>query len=139
MGSGSPDLKTGLAISHYTIGKNMTESRVAMYSSDGDFLIVPQLGTLLVTTEFGKLRVDPKEILVVPRGAKFSLDIESGRGRGWMVECFKGHFAIPDLGPIGSNGLANERDFCAPVASYEQTSDRWTIVNRFMGRTFEYT
>ena len=78
MGSGSPDLKTGLAISHYTIGKDMTQNRVAMYSSDGDFLIVPQIGTLLVTTEFGKLRVDPKEILVVPRGSKFSVDIESG-------------------------------------------------------------
>ncbi len=91
-----------------------------MYSSDGDIIIVPQTGTLLVSTEFGKLRVPPKEVVIVPRGCKFSVDIESGAGRGWLAESFKGHFAIPDLGPIGSNGLANERDFSAPVASYSE-------------------
>lgn len=133
MGSGSPDLKEGLSISHYTIGKNMTESKIAMYSSDGDVIIVPQVGVLLVTTEFGKLRVPPKEVIIVPRGCKYSVDCEEGVGRGWISECYTGHFAIPDLGPIGANGLANERDFCAPVASYEQTTEKWTVVNRYMG------
>ena len=90
-----------------------------MYSSDGDFLIVPQVGTLLVTTEFGRLRVPPKEVLIVPRGCKFSLDVEQGNARGWLSELYKGHFVIPDLGPIGANGLANERDFSAPVAAFD--------------------
>lgn len=92
MGAGSPELKTGISISHYSIGKDMTSNRVAMYSSDGDILIVPQQGVLLVTTEFGKLRVPPKEIVVMPRGCFFSIDIESGLGRGWLAECYTGHF-----------------------------------------------
>ena len=40
-------------------------------------------------------------------------------GKSKRMELYKGHFAIPDLGPIGANCLANERDFCAPVASYD--------------------
>ena len=92
---------------------------------------------MLVTTEFGRLRVPPKEILVVPRGIKFSMDVEQGLGRGWVTELYKGHFAIPDLGPIGANCLANERDFSAPVAAYDaEQGQQWTIVNRYMGRVF---
>ena len=90
-GAGSPDLKQGLTISHYSFAKSMTQRRIAMYNSDGDMLIVPQVGTLQVTTEFGKLRVEPKEVLIVPRGVKFSMDIEQGNGRGWIAELFKGH------------------------------------------------
>ena len=141
MGAGSPDLKTGLSISHYSFGVNMSDHKISMYTSDGDMLIVPQIGVLHVTTEFGKLRVAPKEVVIIQRGMKFSVDLATGEfaGRGWIAECFKGHFVIPDLGPIGSNGLANERDFSSPVAAYEQTSERWTVVNRFMGKTFSYT
>ena len=88
MGAGSPDLKTGLAIHHFSMGKGMASNKVAMYSSDGDMLIVPQAGVMLVTTEFGKLRIEPKEIVVVPRGVKFSIDVEDGPSRGWIAECF---------------------------------------------------
>ena len=35
------------------------------YSSDGDFLIVPQLGPLHIVTEFGELYVEPLEIVVI--------------------------------------------------------------------------
>ena len=76
MGAGDPQMKNGLSISQFAIGKDMTKGKVAMYSSDSDILIVPQEGCLLATTEFGKLRVPPKEILIVPRGCKFSIDIE---------------------------------------------------------------
>ena len=58
-------------------------------------------------------------MLIVPRGCKFSLDVEGVKARGWMAELYKGHFVIPDLGPIGANGCANERDFSAPVAAYD--------------------
>ena len=95
---------------------------------------------MLVTTEFGKLRVQQTEIIVIPRGIKFSIDAEDGHNvRGWMAELYKGHFTIPDLGPIGSNGLANERDFSAPVAAYEDSQgESWTVMARFMGHSFEY-
>jgi len=83
---------------------------------------------LLVTTEMGKLRVAPKEIVVVPRGVKFAVDKEGGAmSRGWICETFKGHFVIPDLGPIGSNGLANERDFMYPTAAYEDLDEQWNV------------
>ena len=77
-GAGCPDLKEGMTISHYSFTKSMTGRRVAMYSADGDMLIVPQAGVLLVTSEFGKLRVLPKEVVVVPRGVKFAMDVEDG-------------------------------------------------------------
>lgn len=96
----------------------MTDKKIAMSSADGDLLIVPQTGTLRVTTEFGLLTVASKEICVIPRGVKFAVDLEGEQARGWIAELYKGQFAIPDLGPIGSNGLANERDFEVPVACY---------------------
>ena len=117
----------------------MTSQHMAMYSADGDIIIVPQEGCLLVTTEFGKLRVPPKEVVIIPRGCKFSIDIEGSRARGWLSEVYSGHFAIPDLGPIGSNGLANERDFSAPVAAFDDDHGKgniWTITARFCGKTF---
>lgn len=72
-------------------------------------------------TELGRMRVDPLEICVIQRGVKFSVDLPDGTSRGYLVEVFKGHFVIPDLGPIGSNGLANPRDFETPIAWYEDT------------------
>jgi len=76
MGAGSPDMKEGLGISYYSFTTGMTDKRLAIYSSDGDFLIVPQVGTLRITTEFGKLTVAQKEICVIPRGIKFSVDLD---------------------------------------------------------------
>ena len=142
MGAGDPQMKSGLSISQFAIGGDMTANKVAMYSSDSDMLLVPQEGCLLCTTEFGKLRVPSKEVLIVPRGCKFSIDIEGKQARGWIAEVYSGHFAIPDLGPLGANGLANERDFSAPVAAFEDdhgTGAKWTIINRFSGKTFQYT
>ena len=110
----------------------------AFYSSDGDLLIVPQEGELLFKTEFGRIRVEPQEIIVVPRGVKVSVDLIGEKARGYICEIYKGHFNIPDLGPIGSNGLAAGRNFEIPVAWYEDTSDEWTIVNKFSGEFFQY-
>lgn len=105
-------MKNGLGISRFAFSKSMQQAKVALYSADGDLLIVPQQGVMLVQTEFGKLRVESKEIIVIPRGIKFAISSEENAlCRGWMAELFKGHFQIPDLGPIGANGLANERDF----------------------------
>lgn len=77
-------------------------------------------------TEFGKLTVKPREILVIPRGVKFSVELTKPI-RGYICEVFKGHFKLPDLGPIGANGLANARDFEIPTACYENTEDEHTV------------
>lgn len=128
-GAGGPALKDGLSILVYSCNANMENE--AFYSSDGDLLIVPQYGALLVKTELGRLRVEPLEICVIQRGVKFSVDVLEGKSRGYITEVFKGHFVIPDLGPIGSNGLANPRDFEFPVSWYEDKQEKWTVVNKF--------
>ena len=78
-------------------------------------LVVPQQGTLDVKTEFGRMTVESGEICVIQRGIAFSIDVE-GPSRGYVLEVYSNHFEIPDLGPIGANGLANPRDFLTPVA-----------------------
>ncbi len=77
------------------------------------------------------MKVSPQEIAVVQRGMKFKVDLVDGAARGYICELYKGHFVIPDLGPIGSNGLANPRDFEIPVAYYEDSDEDWTIINKF--------
>lgn len=117
---------------------NTDMGKEAFYSSDGDFLIVPQVGSLFVKTEMGLLKVAPLEIVVIQRGIKFSVDLVDGPARGYVCELYKGHFTLPDLGPIGANCCANPRDFEFPVAWYEDTTDEWNIVNKFQGKFFNY-
>ena len=40
---------------------------------------------------------------------------------------------LPELGPLGSNGLANPRDFLAPVAAFEDKEAPCTLVAKFQG------
>jgi homogentisate 1,2-dioxygenase len=51
---------------------------------------------------------------------------------------FKGHFELPELGPIGANGLADVKDFQTPVAAYEDVDEEWTVVNKFMSGYWQY-
>lgn len=95
-------------------------------NSDGEMLIVPQTGTLNIATECGLLTVPPTSIAVLPRGLRFSVDITEA-SRGWICEIYKGRFRIPDLGPIGANGLANPRDFEGPTAWYEEREEDFTV------------
>jgi homogentisate 1,2-dioxygenase len=91
-----------------------------------------------VKTELGPLLVKPNEILVVPRGIRFSVGLE-GPSRGYIMEVFDGHFELPDLGPIGANGLANPRDFLYPTASYDlpgTTTDSFKLYTKFDGKLF---
>ena len=118
-GAGDPTQKQGLGIFVYAAGKHMDE-KSAFYSADGDLLIVPQEGDLDIRTEFGWLLVRQMEIAVIPRGVKYNVRLASGRARGYALELYQGHFNLPELGPIGSNGLANARDFLAPVASFDE-------------------
>jgi len=119
----------------YVANTNMKEK--SFYSSDGDFLIVPQRGTLDIRTELGLLKVAPNEIIVIPRGIQFQVNLLDGPSRGYILEVFSGHFQLPDLGPLGANGLANPRDFLAPVAAYEDRQCSWKVINKFSGQLFE--
>jgi len=133
-GAGDPTTRHGLAIYIYACNKSMVDT--AFQSSDGSFLIVPQEGKLDITTELGKLSVEPNEICVIPMGLRFKVDV-GGSCRGYICEVFDGHFQLPNLGPIGANGLASARDFLYPVAAYEDRNDiKFRIVNKYQGHLF---
>ncbi|KAJ2456165.1 hypothetical protein EV183_000091 [Coemansia sp. RSA 2336] len=136
-GAGDTALKNGLAVHIYTATASM--SKRAFSNSDGDFLIVPQQGRLDITTEFGPMLVAPNEIAVIQRGMRFSVSLPDGPSRGYILEVFDGHFELPDLGPIGANGLANPRDFQTPTAKYEHTDEEWHIINKYQGELFAAT
>lgn len=133
-GAGDPKLKSGLGIFIYSCGKNMENQ--AICSSDGDFLIVPQQGKLDIQTELGKLSVDSGEICVIPRGLRYKVCV-NGSSRGYILELYQGHFELPELGPIGSNGLANAKDFEIPVACYEDKNEEYKIICKFGGQFHE--
>jgi homogentisate 1,2-dioxygenase len=106
-------------------------------SADGDFLIVPQHGVLDIRTELGRLLVRPNEICVIPRGIRYRVELPEGPVRGYILELYQGHFTLPELGPIGSNCLANARDFQAPVADFDEDTDsQWTLTAKFAGHLF---
>jgi homogentisate 1,2-dioxygenase len=133
-GNGDPAMQTGLAIHLYAANKSM-EGRF-FYSADGEFLIVPQQGALTLRTELGVLAAAPGEVALIPRGVKFRVDLD-GASRGYICENYGLPFRLPDLGPIGANGLANARDFLAPVAAYEDVDGEFIIVSKFLGRLWE--
>ena len=89
------------------------------WNADGELLIVPQLGRLALATELGRLEVAPGEIAVVPRGIRFRVALPDGAARGYVCENHGAILRLPELGPIGANGLANPRDFQTPVAWFE--------------------
>lgn len=96
---------------------------------------MPQKGTLKIITEFGKMTVAPNEIVVIQQGMRFSVQVDEP-SRGYVLEVFGQHFVLPDLGPIGANGLANPRDFLTPVAWYEKREIRYEIVAKYQGKLF---
>jgi len=136
-GAGDSTMKQGLGIYIFAAGKSMDE-RSAFYSADGDFLIVVQHGVLDVRTELGYILVRPNEICVIPRGVRYNVQLPNGPVRGYILELYQGHFQLPELGPIGSNGLANARDFQAPVASFteDHSSSSYALISKFNGSLF---
>ncbi len=116
-GNGSPAAGTGIGVHLYAANRDMVGRY--FYDADGELLIVPQHGRLKIDTELGVLEVEPQQIAVIPRGIRFRVSLPDGVARGYICENFGAFMRIPDLGPIGSNGLANPRDFLTPNAAYE--------------------
>src|SRR5260221_2255152 len=117
-GSGNPAMQTGVAVHIYRANRSM--ERRYFYCADGELMIVPQQGGLLVFTELGRLQLSPGEIAVVPRGMKFKVALLERQARGYVCENYGAPFRLPELGPIGSQGLAQTRGFMAPVAGLEE-------------------
>lgn len=109
----------------------------SFYSADGELLFVPFDGTALFFTECGKLHVAPGEICVIPRGMKFRVDPAGAVMRGYLCENHGSPLRLPDLGPIGSNCLANPRDFLTPVAAFEDVRGEHRLVAKFEGALWQ--
>jgi homogentisate 1,2-dioxygenase len=136
--AGNGDIKTrnGLAVHLYAASQSMTDRYFV--DSDGELLFVPELGAIVLHTELGPLRLSPGEIAVVPRGIRFRVELPGAEpgytaARGYLCENFGAAFTLPERGPIGANGLANERDFLSPRAAFEERGAAVQVVNKFGG------
>jgi len=134
-GNGSPAALTGIGIHVYAANRSMKDT--VFYDADGELLLVPQDGRLRLVTELGVVDLRPGEIGVVPRGIRFRAELPDGKARGYVCENYGATFRLPELGPIGSNGLANARDFLTPVAAFEDLDRPTRVVQKFQGRLWE--
>jgi homogentisate 1,2-dioxygenase len=126
----------GVAVHLYRAGKSMT--RRVFVDADGELLIIPQAGTLKIVTELGRMEVAPGSVGLIPRGVKFRVEVD-GEARGYIAENHGVPFRLPDLGPIGSNGLANARDFETPKAWFEDRDEKTEVVQKVLGSLWTTT
>jgi homogentisate 1,2-dioxygenase len=136
-GNGDVGAGVGVAIHLYAANQAMTDR--VFFSADGELLIVPQQGRLTLKTELGVIDLEPEQIAVIPRGVRFSVGLPDGTARGYVCENYGALFRLPDLGPIGSNGLANPRDFETPQAWFEDRDQPTELIQKFQGRLWTTT
>jgi len=131
-GNGDPAMQDGVGIHLYVANAPMVDR--FFYNADGEMLILPQQGRLLLRSELGILEAAPGELALVPRGIKFRVELPDGAARGYIGENYGQPFQLPELGPIGANGLANARDFLTPAAAYEDREGDFEVIAKFLGR-----
>ncbi|WP_425229552.1 homogentisate 1,2-dioxygenase [Sphingomonas sp.] len=129
-GNGDAEAQVGVGIHLYAATVNMDR---AFFSADGELLIVPEQGRLAIDTELGRIELAPLQVALIPRGIRFRVKLPDGQARGYVCENYGALFRLPDLGPIGANGLANPRDFETPVAWFEDKDDPTEVVQKFGG------
>jgi homogentisate 1,2-dioxygenase len=134
-GNGDAIMQSGVAIHVYVANTSMKNE--AFYNADGEMLIVPQQGGLKFITELGCIIAKPKEIVVIPRGIKFKVELLDDNARGYICENYGAPFRLPDLGPIGANGLANPRDFETPIAAFEDVEQEYEFTAKFQGNLWK--
>ncbi|MEV3993254.1 homogentisate 1,2-dioxygenase [Streptomyces sp. NPDC049837] len=135
-GNGDVTQRTGMAVHLYHANTSMDR---VFSDADGELLIVPERGGLLLRTELGILAARPGDVALIPRGVRFRVELLDETARGYVCENYGQPFQLPDLGPIGANGLANPRDFRAPVAAYEDVEGEVEVVNKFCGNLWTAT
>ena len=126
----------GVAVHLYRASKSMT-NRVFV-DADGELLIIPQHGELRIVTELGRMDVSPGTVAIVPRGVKFRVEVDA-ESRGYVAENHGLPLRLPELGPIGSNGLANPRDFETPVAWFEDKDEQTEVIQKYLGSLWTTT
>ena len=136
-GNGEVGSCVGIGIHMFAATRSMGHR--VFFSADGELLIVPQEGNLRIETEMGVIELEPQMIAVVPRGVRFRVILPDGRARGYVCENYGALLRLPELGPIGSNGLANSRDFETPVAWFEDADVETEVSQKFQGKLWRTT
>jgi homogentisate 1,2-dioxygenase len=135
--NGDVQAQSGMAALVYTANRSM--QRRVLVNADAEMLFVPQQGRLQLTTELGRLEASAGEVALVPRGLAFRVDLPDGPSRGYVCENYGAFLRLPELGPIGSNGLANARDFLSPVAAFEEEAGPVEVIRKFGGKLWRNT
>ena len=126
--------RTGIGIHVYLANRSMTDRFFC--NADGELLLVPQLGELAVHTECGLLEVAPGSVCILPRGMKCRIDLAGDRARGYVCENYGAPFELPERGPVGANGYANDRDFEYPQAAFEDREGKLELITKFAGSLY---
>lgn len=136
-GNGDVASGAGMAVHLYAATCDM-QDRV-LFSADGEYLFIPQQGRLRLKTELGVIEIKPLQIAVIPRGVRFAVELPDGAARGYACENYGAPFRLPELGPIGANGLANPRDFEIPQAWFEDRDQPTELIQKFQGALWTTT
>jgi homogentisate 1,2-dioxygenase len=121
----------GVGVHVYAANRDMVDR--VFVDADGELLFIPQSGRLELLTELGRIAIAPGQIALIPRGVRFRALLPDGEARGYVAENHGALFRLPDLGPIGANGLANPRDFETPVAWYEDVDRPTVLIQKYLG------
>ncbi len=128
-------MQAGMASHVYVANRSMGDDY--FYNVDGEMLLVPQENSINVFTECGILNAGPGDIVIVPKGMKFKVDLPNGPARGYVCENYGAYLTLPERGPIGANCLANPRDFLTPVAAYEDRERPCRLFVKALGRLYQ--
>jgi homogentisate 1,2-dioxygenase len=137
MANRDPAELEGVAVHIYRANADMT--RRAFFNADGELLIIPERGRVELLTELGRIGLTPGEIALIPRGVRFRVLLPDGEARGYVAENHGALFRLPELGPIGSNGLASPRDFLTPHAWYEDIEGEFELIQKSLGSLWTTT
>ncbi len=135
--NGDADAMTGVTFSTYACTASMGNQ--AFFSADGEMLVIPEQGGLILFTEMGVIDLEPLQVALIPRGVRYRVALKGAAARGYLCENHGAPFRLPDLGPIGSNGLANPRDFETPHAWFEDRDEPFELIQKFGGRLWTTT
>jgi len=136
--AGNGDVASQAGVGIHLYAANASMQRV-LFNADGELLIVPQSGELSIFSEMGVIDVAPLQICVIPRGVRFRVELKADRAVGYVLENYGRPLRLPDLGPIGANGLANPRDFETPIAAFEDIDAPTELVQKFQGQLWTAT
>ena len=124
----------GVAVHGYSANADMERY---FSNADGELLIIPQQGRLDLRTEMGRIGIEPGEVALLPRGVRFRVELPDGSARGYLAENHGALFRLPELGPIGANGLANPRDFLTPEAEFEDVAGPVILIQKYLGSLWQ--